>query len=320
VTPPPAGGLIGWAAVAGSGLTTTTGGGNATPVTVTSLSELNSQASGSTAKVIYVSGQFSGTLSVGSNKTIIGLPGAKITSSGAVVSIGSSSNVIIKNMHFQGSVDGSADMANINGGHHIWIDHCNLVNGGDGLLDITGTSDFITISWNRIWYTSKTEHQCAVLLASSNSSTEGRGKLNITFHHNWWAENIQERQPRVRFGKVHILNNLYEATPNWTYYAIRCGWEANVRSENNVYKDFTGTTAAYNNAAVLVFNYFDGSSSSVLQSFGDQFINCTPSATDSDGVLGGTFSKGTCFTPPYTYGMDPTTNLEAAIKAGAGPH
>jgi pectate lyase len=311
--------LIGWASVSGSGITTTTGGGNTTPVVVKSLSDLNSQASGSTARVIHVDGQFSGTLKVGSNKTIIGLPGAKITSSGAVLQIGSSTNVIIKNMHFQGSPDGSADMANINGGHHIWIDHCNLVNGGDGMLDIVGTSDFITISWCKLWYTAQTAHQNAILLASSNGSSESRGHMNITFHHNWWAENVTERMPRVRFGKVHILNNLYEATLGWTYYAIRCGYEANVLSENNVYKDFTGNSKAYNNGATLVFNYFDGSSSSVLESNGDVFINCTASAKDYDGVLGGTFDNGDAFTPPYSYAPAATDSLEALIKAGAGP-
>ena len=39
-------------------------------------------------------------------------------------------------------------MANISGGRNIWIDHCNLVNGGDGLLDIVTAnmgSDTVTV-------------------------------------------------------------------------------------------------------------------------------------------------------------------------------
>jgi pectate lyase len=95
---------------------------------------------------------------------------------------------------------------------------------------------------------------------------------------------------------VHVFNNLYEATPGWTYYAIRAGVGANIRSEHNIYKDFTGTSV-YQDAPTLAFNYHDGDSSSVLETIGDEFINCTESAEDHDGVLGGTFGKGTAFTP-----------------------
>src|SRR4029077_4470230 len=60
---------IGWATVSGG----TTGGGNATPKGVSSLSQLNAAVGGSGAAVIHVSGRISGTVNVGSNKTIWGL-------------------------------------------------------------------------------------------------------------------------------------------------------------------------------------------------------------------------------------------------------
>lgn len=58
----------GFAAYAG-----TTGGGNASPDTVSSASEFISVVSGSGSAVIYVNGFFNvGNVSIGSNKTIVG--------------------------------------------------------------------------------------------------------------------------------------------------------------------------------------------------------------------------------------------------------
>lgn len=287
------------------------------------MSDLNSQAGGSSSKVIHVSGQLSGTLTVGSNKTIIGMPGTRIKSGGAALKIGSSSNVIIKNIHFQGDPDGSADMANIDGGHHIWIDHCNLVDGGDGMLDIVHGANYITISWCKMWYTEQTGHQNAFLISHSDSAGDD-GKMKVTFHHNWWSENIAERQPRVRFGQVHIFNNLYVATQGFTSYAIRAGYKANIRSESNVYIDFSGQSKAAGDAKheygeCLVFNYAFNKGDSTLQTINDVFINCTERGIDADDVEGGTFGNGTAFRPPYDYSLDPTASLEAAVKANAGP-
>lgn len=283
---------------------------------------LKSAVSGDSPKVVHVSGKLSGGISVGANTTLIGAPGTEIQSGGNTLNI-AGNNVIIRNIAFKGVPDGSADMALIKGKNHIWLDHLELVDGADGMLDIVGGSDHITISWSKFYYTAKTAHQNAILLSSSNGSGDD-GKNNITFHHNWFAENIAERTPRVRFGKVHIFNNLYEGTIGFSYYAVRCGYEANVRSEHNIYKDFKGLVKYDENVSKtgesLVFNYFDGSANSVLESVGDVFINCTERAVDGDGAEGGTFSKGgPAFMPPYEYSLDGTATLEAAIKMGAGP-
>src|SRR5437667_36284 len=55
-TPPAPGPLVGWASMSGSGVTTTTGGGSATPTTVSTLSALNSAAAGTGSAVIWVQG------------------------------------------------------------------------------------------------------------------------------------------------------------------------------------------------------------------------------------------------------------------------
>jgi pectate lyase len=113
-------------------------------------------------------------------------------------------------------------------------------------------------------------------------------------HHIWWADGIESRQPRIRFGQVHLLNNVY--TSGDASYAIRCGVHANIRSERNV---FVGQDA---------FDYGDSSSDAVLESIEDLFIN---SSSTND--------KGTAFTPPYQYDADLTAGLRETVEANAGP-
>src|SRR5436305_103881 len=86
---------IGWASLNGG----TTGGGNATPVVVTTLSAFNTAAKGTTAAVIYVKGNLGqGTATIGSNKTIVGCSGTTPTLSGHV-GFSTSTNVILRNMN-----------------------------------------------------------------------------------------------------------------------------------------------------------------------------------------------------------------------------
>ena len=65
----------------------------------------------------------------------------------------------------------------------------------------------------------------------SNSAT-GDTEITATFHHNWF-EGSSSRHPRVRYGKVHVYNNLFDA--NTTY----------------------GVGSAYGAKVLVEFNYFD---------------------------------------------------------------
>jgi len=120
---------------------------------------------------------------------------------------------------------------------------------------------------------------------------EDTGHLNVTFDHVWWADNVDERMPRVRFGKVHVLNSLF--TASGSRICIAPGAFSNVRSENDV---FIGV-----NTAVFLHN---ANSATVLQSIGDQgsTTNLNPPA----------------FTPPYPYTPEPTRSVSASVMAGAG--
>jgi len=272
---------IGWATVSGG----TTGGGNASPTTVTTLSQLNAAAGGSGAAVIHVSGKIAGTVNVGSNKTIVGLCGAEIDGS---VDMTGSSNVILRNLKLVGpNGSSSTDTVHVQGGNkHLWLD------GDDGNLDITHGCDFITISWTKFHYSGTRAHQFCNLIGHDDANgAEDSGHLNVTFHHVWWANNVDQRMPRVRFGKVHVFNSLYTASGDTA--CIEVGVSCNIRSENNV---FQGVSNAVNSS--------HSNGASVIQSIGN-----LGSATNIGGPA---------FTPPYAYSADPVASVAAAVMAGAG--
>jgi pectate lyase len=325
--PPSPSPLIGWASESGNGTTTTTGGGNATPTVVTSLADLQAAVKGTTAAVIYVKGVMAaGALAVGSNKTIAGLCGAEIHGH---VEMSGSTNVIVRNIKIVGygvgdcsrdpSYDSSVGCSSgqdaislQKDSHHVWFDHCDISDGTDGNLDITNAADYVTVSWTKFHYTPRTDtagsdstgaagHRYSNLVGGSDSKTTDADKLNVTWHHNWWADNVVERQPRVRFGKNHIFNNLY--TSSSSNYCVRAGIQAQLLVESNV---FSGVKDPHE------FN----STTDEDTAFITATANIYPNTTGTQATGGG----GTPFTkPPYAYTPDATSALQAAIQSGAGP-
>jgi pectate lyase len=318
--PPPAqSALVGWAAVSGMGVDTTTGGGNATPVVVTTLADLNNVARGTNAAVIYVGGDIGGNVSVGSNKTIVGVCGGQVTGH---IAVDRSVNVIVRNLKIvgynctdQGAVQamacsGGADAVSVeNGAHHVWFDHDDISDGSDGNLDITQGADFVTVSWSKFHYSSlradlvggadatgASGHRFSNLIGAADNNPIDVGHLNVTWHHNWWAENVNQRMPRTRYGQIHLFNNLYTSAGD--SYCIALGMSANIRDENNA---FNGVRAPFN------LNMDDPTA--LLTSVGNLY---------SAGVSG-VADIGNAFVPTYAYTPDPTAGLEAAVRAGAGP-
>ncbi|WP_246568268.1 pectate lyase family protein [Streptomyces flaveus] len=133
-------------------------------------------------------------------------------------------------------------------GRNIWIDHCTFTDGRypdrtappgfhgervqrhDGLLDIEDGSDFITVSDSRF-----TDHDKAVLIGSGDGRGDrDRGHLKVTFVRNLFTD-IGQRAPRVRFGQVHVVNNVYRGRGGDTGYALGIGVESAMVSERNVF-------------------------------------------------------------------------------------
>jgi pectate lyase len=333
-TPPPASPLEGWAAVPGRGVNTTTGGGNATPIVVTTLAQLQDAVEGTNPAVIHVRGELTpGDIDVGSNKTIIGLCGAEINGH---VEIREAVNVIVRNITIVGYGEGncaldpgfdssvgcsSGDDAVIiqRNSHHVWFDHVAVRDGTDGNLDITNAADFVTISWTKFSYTPRTDnigddstgaagHRYSNLVGGTDNPDEfdDANALNVTWHHNWWADNVVERQPRIRFGQNHLFNNYYSsATSN---YCIRAGIESALLIEGNVFEGSRDPHEFNNTADEGSANISLGATNLYINTIGNQ-------QTDGDGPP--------FLDPPYDYRLDAAAAVRAAVTSaatGAGPH
>jgi pectate lyase len=294
---------VGFAMVGG----TTNGGGNAAATTVTSVAAFNSAAGGTGAAVIQISGSLSGTFTVGSNKTIIGMCNSRLTGH---VEISGSSNVIFRNVKVVGRnctdnsvCESGADAISVgSGSNHLWFDHCDVSDGSDGNLDITQASDYVTISWSKFYYSGQRPggHQFSNLIGADDGDTGDTGHLRTTLHHNWWGAGVGERMPRVRFGQVHVFNNLYTAVGDNN--CIGLGVTANVRVENNVFIGVSDPIETqFSNAA------------SVVVSTGNLYM-----------AINGSFAnKGTAvFSPSYTYMpiLWAATAVQPGVMAGAGVH
>ncbi|MBL0358192.1 MAG: InlB B-repeat-containing protein [Chitinophagaceae bacterium] len=288
---------VGWATQNGG----TTGGGAAVPVTVTTLAALQTQASSSGAKVIYVSGNMgagvSTRVSVAANKTIIGLPGAKLIGGFDV----KANNIIIRNMKIQGpgSVDvNGVDCITIDGASNVWIDHCDISDGQDGNMDIANGANYIAVTWCKFSYSSaSTNHQFCNLLGNSDSKTSDRGKLKITMMYNWWTSGCKERMPRVRFGQVHVVNNYFNCTGN--SHCVRAGKEADLLVESN---------------------YFDGVRTPI-DLYQNNFTAVTSRNNTYVSTTGNTAGSGTAFTPPYVLTIAASGNVKSLVSnatCGAG--
>jgi pectate lyase len=302
-------GLLGWAAVEGDGLKTTTGGGNATPQRVTTLADFKSLAGDSTARVIEISGTIdTGTspVDIASNKTVVGVNKSATIKGGINIREGSS-NIIVRNLNIQGKGEGNdpADTVGARGSHHLWFDHLNISDAGDGNLDLTKGSDYLTVSWSRFSYTDPNHtHRLSCLVgAGSTETATDTGKNNVTYHHNWFAELVDQRMPRVLFGKGHVFNNYYTSSGNG--YCVGTGSYASVLVESNYFKNVKNP------------HRFQDTNPSYITARDNTYDNTTGSR---DTGLGGSGGSVTPFTdPPYDYAQDATASVPDLITRCAGP-
>ncbi|WP_119157374.1 pectate lyase family protein [Caldimonas tepidiphila] len=205
------------------------------------------------------------TIRVPSNTTIVGV-GRDARIVHGMLLLEKVENVIVRNIHFEDAYDhfpawdpkdnaggewnSEYDNVSLRGATNVWIDHCTFSDGArpdhtartalgrrmqhhDGQLDITLQSNHVTVSWNHF-----RDHDKTNLVGGSDSIKADDGKLKVTFHHNLW-EGTKERAPRVRYGEVHVYNNLYvaDSRPPMGYgYSIGVGFNSRVFSENNVWE------------------------------------------------------------------------------------
>jgi len=305
---------IGWATRSGrtGGTFDVTGGGDIAPIVVKSFADLKTYASDGQARVIHIDGTlgagWSGSsgdrLEIKSNKTVVGLRAG--TGLKAAIHINNASNVILRNLVVRGpgsNEDQAWDNINIEGSSkNIWVDHCEFWDGQDGNADVVKGADTVTFTWNVFGYAlSGHPHNLSNLIASSDSEPESDGKLDITYMFNWWKA-AMERQPRCRYGYIHVVNNLYtsDSSVGASKLGVTNGYMCNVRTENNHFISQSEPIDLGKQAGT----------GSVQEAIGNLFESCS----------GNQKGSGTAFTPPYEYKsfMLAASEVKALVQKYAG--
>ena len=301
--PPPPGGPVGFASMNALGQNGTTGGAGGPTVTVSNGNDFLAAIATPGPLIIRVNGMLSlpGPMyDVTSDKTIIGV-GSGSGISGAGLNIGlpiddsvtsppanAVHNVIIRNLVFTNAADDSINVQMFS--HHVWIDHNDLSNGHDGLVDIKRGSDYITVSWNHFHNHNKT----MLLGHDDGNGAQDRGRLHVTYDHNWF-DGTNQRHPRVRFGNpVHVFNNYYL---NIGDYGVASTVEAGVLVEGNYFENVDDP-----------YHLGEGSSPpGPLVARNNVLVN------SGSGQTGGSVAA-----IPYSYTLDNPDNVKALVTAGAG--
>lgn len=305
-----------------------TGGGSATPITVTNYTDFKNALNSTTPanSVILVSGTIdclytSVTLN---NKTIIGLPGARLRNnqitvgnfvtsaqnSGILNIKPGSNNVIIRNLIFEGpgayDVDGRDNLTSE--ATNLWVDHCEFQDGMDGNFDIKGTADNTTVSWCKFTYLKpaiaggsggSNDHRFSNLIGSSGTDFPADGNYSVTFQNCFWTNGCKERMPRGRNTQIHMLNCYYNTNVSGSL-AIGLGGGANNSTCYVENTNFALVSSVYRN-----YNSTDGGTVAI------QFSGC----------LNGAANVGTVAAPNYTYTVIPVNDVATYIPnvtCGAG--
>lgn len=253
-----------------------TGGGNATPTLVSTVSQLKSAIGGKKPKdkvvIITQNLTFTSMLTMqdAQNITIMALPGVKLISAqqdattSGILFIKRSSNIILRNLTFEGpgayDCDGNDNLCfeNVT---KAWVDHCDFQDGCDGNFDNKGTTDNITVSWCRFRYLKApraggsggaADHRFTNLLGSSSSDKPTDGTYNMTWAYCWWDEGCKERMLRCRNASLHFLNcywnssvaNYYIGPENADCYIEGCTFEGAPKTAKIFYQNYGGKNGA----------------------------------------------------------------------------
>ncbi|MGW6021427.1 pectinesterase family protein [Streptomyces sp. NPDC055099] len=292
----------GFASVNALGQNGTYGGRGGKTVTVKTLADLEKYATASDPYVIVVAATITMNpkgkeIKVASDKTIVGSgTSGQIVGGGFFLGQGVH-NVIIRNLTIRDSYAGTwndkehdFDAVQMDGAHHVWIDHNDLRHMADGLIDSRKDTTYLTVSWNKL---------------SDNNKTFGIGwtentTADITIHHNWFRETEQRNPSTDNVAHAHLYNNYLQDVPG------------------------TDITSSYGNYSrgktkmVLENSYFEGLNNPVTK---DSTASVVQRGNVFKGTSGRNESGGAAFDPKsfYAYTLDKASDVPAKLKAGTGP-
>ncbi|MEU0422906.1 pectinesterase family protein [Streptomyces canus] len=292
----------GFASVNALGQNGTYGGRDGQIVTVKTLADLEKYATASEPYVIVVAATITmdpvgKEIKVQSDKTIVGAgTSGQIVGGGFFLGSGVH-NVIIRNLTIRDAYQGvwndkehDFDAIQMDGAHHVWIDHNDLRHMADGLIDVRKDSTYVTVSWNKL----SQDNKAFGIGWTENVVTD------ITIHHNWIRETEQRNPSTDNAAHAHLYNNFLEDVAGTDI--------------NSSYGNYSrGATRM-----VLENSYFQGFKNPVIK---DSTASIVQKGNTFVGTSGRNESGGTAFDPKtyYAYTLDKTADVPALLKSGTGP-
>ncbi|MFF3330200.1 pectinesterase family protein [Streptomyces sp. NPDC002888] len=294
----------GFASVNALGQNGTYGGRDGKTVTVKTLADLEKYATAPEPYVIVVAATINMNpvgkeIKVQSDKTIVGAgTSGHIVGGGFFLGQGVH-NVIIRNLTIRDAYQGvwndkehDFDAIQMDGAHHVWIDHNDLRHMADGLIDSRKDTTYLTVSWNKLSQENK-----AFGIGWTDNVT-----ADMTIHHNWIRETEQRNPSTDNVAHAHLYNNYLEDEAG------------------------TSITASYGNYSrgktnmVLENSYFQGLKNPVTR-------DATATVVQRGNVFSGTSGRnesggsGAAWDPKkyYAYTLDKAADVPALLKSGVGP-
>ncbi|MFF7545457.1 pectinesterase family protein [Streptomyces canus] len=292
----------GFASVDALGQNGTYGGRDGRIVTVKTLADLEKYATASEPYVIVVAATITmdpvgKEIKVQSDKTIVGSgTSGQIVGGGFFLGSGVH-NVIIRNLTIRDAYQGvwndkehDFDAIQMDGAHHVWIDHNDLRHMADGLIDVRKDSTYVTVSWNKL----SQDNKAFGIGWTENVVTD------ITIHHNWIRETEQRNPSTDNAAHAHLYNNFLEDAAG---------------------TDISSSYGNYSRGAtrmVLENSWFQGFKNPVIK---DSTASIVQKGNTFVGTSGRNESGGTAFDPKtyYAYTLDKTADVPALLKSGVGP-
>ncbi|AVV41906.1 pectate lyase [Streptomyces sp. P3] len=294
----------GFASVNALGQNGTYGGRNGKTVTVKTLADLEKYATASEPYVIVVAATITMNpvgkeIRVQSDKTIVGSgTSGQIVGGGFFLGQGVH-NVIIRNLTIRDAYQGvwndkehDFDGIQMDGAHHVWIDHNDIRHMADGLIDSRKDTTYLTVSWNRL----SQENKAFGIGWTTNVTAD------ITIHHNWVRETEQRNPSTDNVAHAHLYNNFLEDVAGTD---IKSSYGNYSRGKTNM---------------VLENSYFQGMTNPVVR-------DATATLVQRGNMFSGTSGKnesggsGAAWNPKtyYPYTLDRTADVPALLKSGTGP-
>lgn len=227
---------------------------------------------------------------------------------GVGINVSGAHDVVIRNLVIHNVAEGEGDGIGIqNASTNVWIDHNEFYNEYpdvdkdhyDGLIDVKGGSQYITVSWNHL-------HDSWKTMLTASSDDEGANGDHITYANNWF-ENLNSRVPLIRRSQVHMLNNYFQ---NIEDTAVNARMGAQVLVEGNYFENVgSGSVDGGTGDVHGPVGWFYGSDEPGYWNLVDNTFVDTPNEH---------LESTTDFTVPYEYEPLASSETKTRVTEGAG--